>query len=179
MRHDAQGETPLTQERAEITLAKWSRYRKLSYFIVFCFIITSSYVTISLFRYNEPNTISQTRSYENIINTLSAINDDLPPNPREPYLDLTGRFQENDSSGRFSDLINAFSALDHRGFVVFDESKFDINSTYTISIRPPNLHRIPIGNNKYGLTWGLVVNVIYLGRDRYKTIDARIVEMRI
>lgn len=179
MSHDVQGEAALMQERAGTTLTKSNRYSKILYLIVFCVIITFSYVTIYLFRHTEQNNISQTRSYVNIIYTLSAINGDLPPNPAGIYINVTDKFRENDETGSFSDLINAFAALDHRIYVVFDESKFNIDTAYTISIRPPNMYRIPIENNKYRLTWGLVVTVIYLGRDRYETIDARIVEMRI
>jgi len=179
MSHDVQAEAALMQERAGRTLTKSNRYSKISYLIALCIIVASSYVAIYLFRHNEQNNISQTHSYVNIIYTLSAINSDLPPNPPETYINVTDKFRANDESGSFSDLVNAFAALDHRTYVVFDESKFNIDTTYTISIRPPNMYRIPIENNKYRLTWGLVVRVIYLGRDRYKTIDARIVEMRI
>lgn len=179
MSHDVQGEAALMQERVGTTLTKSNRHSKISYLIVLCVIITSSYVTIYLFRHNEQNNISQTRSYVNIIYTLSEINGDLPPNPPKAYINVTDKFGANDESGSFSDLINAFAALDHRTYVVFDESKFNIDTTYTISIRPPNMYRIQIENNKYRLTWGLVVTVMYLGRDRYETIDTRIVEMRI
>lgn len=121
----------------------------------------------------------KTSMKEAILSALTKANARIPDGFIGPYLDVTTEFRDAvTESSSLQGLLDGLAELNGRPKIDVERANFKKDSVTYLGILHPKLSQLPIKNSRYGDSYELTLNIIYLGEDKYRLTKALITNQR-